>query len=115
MEKDQTELLIQSLETTNQCLATLVALSKTCCMPERSPHMRETEEILKVLLIAINRSFSDIGQVDKCIEEIARCGTKLGYLYATCCTPTREVMYQDMFRKLGTVHMAMWQLLGHSH
>ena len=42
-------------------------------------------------------------------------GAKIGALYATCCTPIKEPLYQEIFKQLGTTHRNLWQIMGINH
>lgn len=53
--------------------------------------------------------------LDETIEKIGNVGAALGQLYATCCTPTRERLYVEMFKALGQIHIRLWRLKGVSH
>ena len=63
-------------------------------MTERSQNMKDVETYLNETLSIISTVQQEIQQAQKCITNIGNLGCKLGYLYATCCTPTRETLYQ---------------------
>ncbi len=115
MSKNDTELLNDSIKALQNCSDALTNISETCCMPERSPHMKEAQSLLDGVISAIKESYNNKQNAHKCIEGIGFFGSKIGFLYATCCTPTREPMYQSIFANLGVAHRNIWGVLGHSH
>ena len=115
MSRNDTELLDGSIESLQNCSNTLSKISETCCMPERSPNMKEAQSLLDDVISAVKESCNNKQNVNKCIEGIGYFGSKIGFLYATCCTPTREPMYQSIFTNLMVAHGNMWSVLGHSH
>ena len=38
-------------------------------------------------------------------------GSKIGFLYALCCTPTRELLYQSIFKELTVVNGNMGSMI----
>ena len=115
MNNTSTDLLSDSIGALKNCKKTLTRISKTCCMPERSPNMKEAQFSLDKLILITKKIESDKHNAYKCIEDIGALGRNMGYLNATCCTATREPMYQSIFKELMTVHANMWRVLGHSH
>ncbi|MFV1982916.1 MAG: hypothetical protein ACC657_05185, partial [Thiohalomonadales bacterium] len=65
------------------------------------------------MMVTTNEINNNIQNIDNCIESIGILGSKIGYLNATCCTASREPLYQDLFKELGTVHTNMWELKSH--
>ncbi len=84
-------------------------------MPERSPYMASAQLIIDKLILTANSVEIDIQNAQKCIEAIGVVGRDMGYLYATCCTATREPLYQRIFNNLMLVHVNSLAALGHSH
>jgi len=93
----------------------LTDISKTCCMPERSPNINEAKDLIDKLIAITREMNGEEHKVHRCIEDIGALGSKIGYLYATCCTETREPMYQGIFKDLMTINAGLWSTLGHSH
>jgi len=115
MTKGNTALLDESKTAISECSNLLNKISTTCCMPERSPNMKEAfskiENILDSLALAVENEES----VHSAITEIGQFGSMVGYLYATCCTETREPMYQKMYKEMNNAHGKLWQYMGHAH
>lgn len=93
------------------CQLSLKKLGDTCCRSERSSKMI----ILVDEVTALRTALEEIGpdsnfQPEAVFETIEKVGTALGALYATCCTPTRERLYTEMFRALGIVYRDTWRL-----
>lgn len=105
-------LLVTSLET---CLQALERLEETCCMPDRSPHMQYVRALLIQTRELVQRLTMESMATQQCLQNITDIGAKLGFLYATCCTPEREAHYQTIFRELGAAHMNMLRVLGSGH
>ncbi|NOX44075.1 MAG: hypothetical protein GXP19_10130 [Gammaproteobacteria bacterium] len=57
----------------------------------------------------------DNADVNLAIEGVGLFGSKVGWLYATCCTATRAPMYQSIFKQLNIAHGNMWAILGVDH
>jgi len=53
--------------------------------------------------------------VHNSITGIGKFGSMIGSLYSTCCTETRESLYQKMYQKMNQAHNKLSQYMGHSH
>ena len=115
MNINTTELLDDSIKMLKECSAVLEEISSTCCMPERSKNINDAQSALNHIITVSKETYTYKQNAEKCIESIGNVGSKIGFLYATCCTPTREIMYRNILKKLSTVHGNMWSVLGHSH
>ena len=105
--------IVTNIET---CRSALEKLKDTCCMAERSVRMSVLVESVNALEIQSDgtRKISP-EELDATIKKIEKVGAALGQLYATCCTPTRERLYVEMFKALGQIHIRLWRLKGVSH
>ena len=101
--KDSTTLVDDSVQALHQCGDALAEISQTCCLPERSPHMKEAQILIDNAVSSAKASRSDLQKAHKCIEDVGAIGSKIGFLYALCCTPTRELLYQSIFKELMAV------------
>ncbi len=115
MDQKNVALLDDAITALNNCRNTLANISETCCTPDRSPNMKEARLLLDNILSSTKESYKNEQSIHKCIEAIGSFGSKIGFLYATCCTSTREPMYQSIFTNLMLVHGNMYGVLGHSH
>lgn len=88
---------------------------KPAVRPERSLNIKEAQLLLDDVISAVKKSYNDKQYAHQCIGRIGCFGSKMGFLYAMCCTPTRELMYQSIFTDLIVAHGNMWGVLGHSH
>ncbi len=93
--------IVQHLE---ECADSLGRISSTCCMPKRSTKMDDAFSSLQNALASAkavdNDNDNDNGRINDCIDDIEDFSSKIGVLYATCCTEIRDPMYQNIFRKL---------------
>lgn len=93
------------------CKTELVELQKTCCLNKRSEKMvgliQEVEHLGKEQLAQEKIGADDAAAF---IAQIEKVGSKLGTLYATCCTPTREPIYAAMFKSLSKIHLRLLKL-----
>jgi len=85
-------------------------ISETCCMPERTPNLNKAQSLLDDIITDVQNE-----KIHDSFEKIGRFGKQLGFLYATCCTLIKEPMYQHIFRNMMSVHVKLWETLGHSH
>jgi len=115
MENSNADLWEESINSLQKCKNTLTEISKTCCMPERSPNIKEAQLVFDDLILTTKKIQTDKSNIEICINTLGGLGSKIGYLYATCCTATREPMYQSIFKELMHVHANMWKGLGHAH
>ena len=83
---------------------TLSRISETCCMPERSPQMTEAFGTLRKAVNELEEGSKNQESLSRCMENIAHCGSQIGRLYVSCCTETREPLYQDVLKKLNLAH-----------
>ncbi len=111
MDNVKMKLIVDSVSTLQNCKNTLTEISKTCCMPERSPAENSIDELISMT----NNIKTDKKNIHQCIERIGVIGSQMGFLYATCCTATREPLYQKIFKELMEVHVNMWSIQGDSH
>ncbi|AVX03911.1 hypothetical protein MXMO3_01381 [Maritalea myrionectae] len=93
------------------CKAELVELQKTCCLHKRSEKMtgliEEVERLGEGQLALETMTPDDAAAFTVQLEAV---GAKLGVLYATCCTPTREPIYGAMFKSLSKIHLRLLRL-----
>ncbi|MTI32653.1 hypothetical protein [Xanthovirga aplysinae] len=115
MENKHHMMLNSALESLKNCKAALDKISKSCCMKERSTKMKEAFTALEGLVNTLNTASENQDKVQKSIEKIAELGSKMGALYATCCTPIKAPLYQGIFKELGIAHRRMWEIMGVSH
>lgn len=108
-------LLDESKTSINECGKLLKEISSTCCMPERSANMTDVFTKLDRILEDLEAAKTNSDSVQKSITGIGDFGSLTGYLYATCCTETREPLYQKMFKEMNVAHGKLWAYLGHSH
>jgi len=115
MNSNNTALLDESISALLDCKEALIQLATTCCMPERGPNMDKLNSSLDELISTTNTITVDVLNAQKCITAIGPIGSQVGFLYTTCCTATREPLYQRIFTNLMQVHSNSWAVLGHSH
>ncbi|MCF4098970.1 hypothetical protein [Maritalea mediterranea] len=93
------------------CKAELVELQKTCCLNKRGEKMTgliaEVERLGQDQLALDSMAPDDAAAF---IDQLEAVGGKLGVLYATCCTPTREPIYAAMFKSLSKIHLRLLKL-----
>jgi len=115
MSKGNTVLLDESKTAIYQCSKLLKEISTSCCMPERSPKMTEAFNKIDNILQNIELSYVTTNSVHTSIADIGSFGSMIGFLFATCCTETREPLYQQMYKEMNNAHTKLWQYMGHSH
>ncbi len=115
MSENNNDLINDSVNALQVCNKTLTTISETCCTPDRNPNMKEAQISITDIINTTREIYHHTQNAQKCIEGIGNFGSKIGYLYATCCTATREPLYQIIFKNLMTVHNNMSKILGHSH
>ncbi len=84
-------------------------------MPGRSPLMNTSFELMA-------KARAEIQQLDEqpsgfafCCESLGEIGSQIGRLHVTCCTETRESMYQQILKQLNTAHENLNKAMGLSH
>jgi len=102
-------------ETLKICTDYLEKLSKTCCMKERSKSMLGLISQFKQLDQNLKNKQSDEAALNNAIEQVTVLGGSIGALHVSCCTKTRESLYQELLRSLNKVHTGLWVLKGVSH
>jgi len=115
MTKGNTVLLDESKMAMSECGKLLKEISTSCCMPERSPKMTEAFTQIDSILLNLDLAYHSSEDVHNSIENIGSFGSMIGFLYATCCTKTREPLYQKMYKEMNNAHGKLWQYMGHSH
>ncbi len=115
MTKSNTDIHItESNEALLHCNEYVDSLNETCCISSRSPNMAELKSLIDETILFINKINSDGKKIENVIDQVGKIGTKVGYLYATCCTKSRETLYRSLFLELAIVHSNMWSLKGHN-
>ncbi len=104
MTDNDTELLDRSLKALEDCGDTLGRISASCCMPERSSQMTGAFGELRKAVSELQHGQKNQDTLSECIENIAQCGGQIGKLYVTCCTETREPLYQHILKQLNEAH-----------
>ena len=115
MEAQNFKLLEDSKGALVKCRKALEKISTTCCVAERSPNMNEAFIELDSIFQSIGHSSLDQKQYYSAIDGIGQFGSKIGWLYATCCSETREPMYQSIFKELNFAHANFWRILSIEH
>jgi len=113
--KGNKDLLDDSETKINECIGLLKEISNSCCMPERSTNMNEAFTKLDSILGELKSARNNIDNVHKSIYHIGDLGRSVGFLFATCCTASREPLYQKMYKIMNEVHSKLYLYLGHSH
>ena len=108
--KNNTDLLNDSIQGLHNCKNTLKEIAKTCCMPERSPNMERIKLSLHDLIMTTSQIEQNTNNTHECIDSIGTLGSQIGFLYATCCTSTREPLYQSIFKELMLIHVTCGKL-----
>ncbi len=97
-----------------ECGALLGKLSATCCQPGKSQSMNNILSMFSAFSDRINQS-SGLEVADNCINLVEKCGSSIGALYVSCCSPIREKIYQQILSELNGLFLLSWQIKGHSH
>ena len=105
----------ESKEALANCAEILGQLAASCCMPVRSKHMISAFNELKLVMNAIESIGKNDDAAQQCIDGIARFGSKVGLLYATCCTMVKEPLYQLLFKQMNRAHGSLWMTLNKNH
>jgi len=113
--KGNSVLLDESKASIDKCGKLLKEISTTCCMPDRSTNMSVAFTSLDKLLVELDLSYTNNESIHNAINQIGNFGSLVGFLYSTCCTVSREPLYQKMYKEMNSAHGKLWQYLGHSH
>ena len=73
--------------------------------------MKEAQILIDNAVSSAKASRSDRKKANKCIQDVGAIGSKIGFLYALCCTPTRELLYQSIFKELTVVNGNMGSMI----
>ena len=103
---------ILSLE---DCGEALGRISASCCIPQRSNQMAGAFDNLQKSLFELQHGQKSRDTLPGCMENIVECGSRIGKLYVTCCTETREPLYQLILKELNEAHGNVGRILGQSH
>lgn len=115
---EQDEALNRSLEILKECGRVLGKSHATCCISERAVLFKAALDKLREVLFELQFGQKTAETLKGCITSIAECGSIVGELYATCCTPLRTPTYGSILDKLnqagsdlGGVIYAMQQVI----
>lgn len=115
MAMGKSKLLEDSLKKLKDCSETLEKISSTCCMPERSGQMTEAFETIQKAVGELEIGRGTPASINKCIAYMIQLGSQIGKLYVSCCTETREHLYQHLLQQLNKVHETLGRVSGLSH
>ena len=110
-----TTLQIISVAALNECHTLLEEISSTCCQPQRSPTLNQISKYIQYAIAKLEDIKAITDSFNIYIEQIETCGSWVGKLHVSCCTPTREPMYQKILKHLNLAHSKLQQLLGYTH
>jgi len=110
--QDFVDRAIRSLE---NCGEALGRISASCCIPQRSNQMAGAFDNLQKSLSELQHGPKSRDTLPGCLENIVECGSRIGKLYVTCCTETREPLYQQILKELNEAHGNVGRILGQSH
>jgi len=99
----QQEVFNYSLDTLKNCARILGTFHTTCCIPERAVLFRDALNKLRNALHELQFGSKSVDTLPKCVKNVIACGTIVGEIYATCCTPLRTPTYGDVLGKLNVV------------
>lgn len=111
----EAEYISSSVQALWKCNGEIKELEASCCMSQRSAHMQRAYQGFEEAAHILEHAEQQHETARRIIEKVGALGERIGYLYATCCTPIREPHYQSIFKQLNIVHSNMWAILGHSH
>ena len=95
-----------------ECKRVLDRVSATCCTPGRSPQMQEICTLLDRIIATVDGSNPP---ASFCLDDIAQCGSKIGYLYITCCIGKRAPRYERMLRILNENYIVLDTVINGGH
>jgi hypothetical protein len=98
------EPLNRAIEALKDCDAALRQVAETCCMPERSVLIAEASDGLGAAMRILKDAAVNPTILPDGIGAMARCGARIGELYVTCCTETREPLYRRILDGLNKAH-----------
>ncbi len=98
------------IQDSNKLVAKLIA---ACCQADRSESMTSLQHTFAIM-IEKDSLLNAIELADAYIEYVNSCGADIGRLYATCCTPTRVKIYQNLLKNLNYIFINCWEIKGHS-
>lgn len=101
----------QILASLEGCKKVLDQIAVTCCMPERSPQMKEASATLDEAVRIVRQYPANPSGLSQVLDCIADCGSRIGRLYVTCCTETREALYQRILGGLNDIQRKVEPLL----
>lgn len=97
------------IQDSNRLIGKLIA---SCCQPDRGEAMQALQQTLESMYKQ-EQIISSVELADKYIEEVNACGAHVGRLYVSCCTPTREKIYQKLLKNMNDVFIGCWEIKGH--
>ncbi|UVW35738.1 hypothetical protein NYF23_03770 [SAR92 clade bacterium H455] len=109
-------IILRELENAiNQCCELLDKLSSTCCMPTRSDTMNRLLIDFNNFKYEINRLENKMDNIEAAINRVGDLGGTIGQLHVSCCTATREKLYQKILSSLNGIYIKLWRLKGVEH
>lgn len=109
-------IILRELENAvSQCCTLLDKLSSTCCMPIRSDTMNRLLIDFNNFKHEINRLENNIDNIETAINHVSDFGGIIGQLHVSCCTATREKLYQKILSLLNGMYIKLWRLKGVEH
>ncbi|MDH5228926.1 MAG: hypothetical protein OEZ58_09420 [Gammaproteobacteria bacterium] len=110
-ETSQTTIMQHTLHQLELCKNNLYQLQQSCCMAERSQSMQKLLVVFHQCENTLNIR-SDVSQLNQVEEQLMQIGAQLGQLHVSCCTSTREKIYQKLLHGLNKIYLNLQVLLG---
>lgn len=108
--------IIQDLrKTIERCSDLLVKLSSTCCIPARSETMDSLLNDFSKFEHDTNSFTGNMQNIESAINRVNDFGSVIGKLHVSCCTATREKLYQEILSSLNNIYCDLWRMKGVNH
>jgi len=96
------------------CGVALAKLDETCCIPVRSPCMRELGDTLRGAAATLDGA-ADASTTGIVLTTLEDAGAQVGRLQVGCCAPDRIPLFARILEGLTTAQLAVNKALGQAH
>lgn len=115
MEKVNIESLQLSQSALDVCRKTLEEVTTSCCDSTRSPRMIKAFDLIDKASNRLDPESKNTETLQSCLDDIRQLGSVIGDLHVSCCTDTREPLFQQILKQLNLAHGNVMSAMGFSH
>ena len=115
MEQANMKSLKLSQDALGVCRKILEEVTASCCDSSRSPRMIKAFDLIDKANNRLGSESENTDTLQCCLDDIRLLGSVIGDLHVSCCTDSREPLFQQILKQLNMAHGNVMSAMGFSH